>query len=96
MCGPPSSPIKRSPFSSTSFPASTRKMLSANRGVSRRLCSPRVAGGGCLFEASFVRGDEVHERRCRLGDDAVSIFAVNLIDGFHAERPKDLHAPATA
>ena len=27
-----------------------------------------------------------------MGDDAIGIFAVSVVDGFHAERPDDLHA----
>ena len=52
--------------------------------------------GGGLFEADVMRGDEVHERRRGMGDNAVGIFAVSVVDRFHAERPDDLHARAAA
>src|ERR1700675_1959745 len=57
---------------------------------------PTIAlpGGGGLFEADVMRGDEVHERRRGMGDNAVGIFAVSVVDGFHAERPNYLHARA--
>jgi len=50
--------------------------------------------GGGLFEADVMRGDEVHERRRGMADNAVGILAVSVVDGFHAERPDDLHARA--
>jgi hypothetical protein len=51
--------------------------------------------GGCgLFEADVMRGDEVHERRRGMGENAVDILAVSFVDGFHAQHPNYLHARA--
>jgi hypothetical protein len=47
--------------------------------------------GGGLFEADVTRGDEIHERRRRMGGNAVGLFAVSVVDGFHAERPNYRH-----
>jgi hypothetical protein len=55
-----------------------------------------LAAGSGPFEADTVLGNKIHERRCRVGDDGVGVFAVRIVDPSGAERPDDLYPGVNA